>query len=185
MWPVRLRPPPSQPPYGSRLLRESGAHAIERHHPVRVEREQVLRRDVLRVLERPARDANLAQVDRPGAHRLLVDRDRRGGRGKLGAEGASEGSEGECGRGGRRGLEEVASGGGHGCLVEATRIMRAGWRSGQPGEARLTYRRSIFQKATPPAIEPTSTVATLVRLRRSMTSNEPGSAPIPSAVTNA
>ena len=44
---------------------------------------------------------------------------------------------------------------------------------------------SVFRKSIPEACWPTSTVATVLSARRSITSTVPGSEPIPSTVTNA
>ena len=56
-----------------RLLRQTGAHAIERHHAVGLEREQIFRVGVLRELERSAGDAYVGQRNRPRPQKLLFD----------------------------------------------------------------------------------------------------------------
>src|SRR5436190_7294913 len=65
-----------------RFARESGALAIVGEHPVRIEPQQVARHQLLRVLERPAREPYRRQGERPGADRApprLTSRARRGG----------------------------------------------------------------------------------------------------------
>src|SRR5438094_1134326 len=63
-----------------RFARESGALAIVGEHPVRIEPQQVARHQLLRVLERPAREPYRRQGERPGADRArLTKRAPRGG----------------------------------------------------------------------------------------------------------
>ena len=73
MWPVRFVPPSVPAAVRLGLLRQSGAHAVERQHPVGLERQQIRRVDLLRVLERSAGDADVGERHRPRPKKLVFD----------------------------------------------------------------------------------------------------------------
>ncbi len=74
MWPVRLRFGAIPPAIRLGLLREAGADPVEGHHAIGLEFQQVLRGEVLRLLERAAEHAHLGQRDGPRAHQPFLER---------------------------------------------------------------------------------------------------------------